>query len=158
MKPVFATAIAAALFTAAAVAANAQDASRPTAVPPPENEPYTPGLGEIMARQQMRHIKLWFAGRAGNWPLADYEIDELKEGFDDVTKLLGGDIVDRHVGAPIAALEKSIGGKDRPAFVTAFDKLSAGCNACHQTLDHGFIVIERPTLLPYGNQSFTPQR
>ena len=156
MKPFLATAIAAALLAAAA--ANAQDASKPIAAPPPENEPYAPGLGEIMALQQMRHIKLWFAGSAGNWPLADYEIGELKEGFDDVSKLLGGDIVDQHVGAPLAALEKSIGGKDRAAFMTTFDKLSAGCNACHNELDHGFIVIQRPTLLPYSNQSFTPQR
>jgi hypothetical protein len=156
MKPFFATAIAAALL--AAVAASAQDASKPTATPPPENEPYAPGLGEIMALQQMRHIKLWFAGSAGNWPLADYEIGELKEGFEDVSKLLGGDIVDQHVGAPLAALEKSIGGKNRRGFMMAFDQLSAGCNACHHALDHGFIVIQRPTLMPYSNQSFAPQR
>ena len=46
--------------------------------------PYTPGLGEIMTLTQMRHAKLWLAGDAGNWPLASYELDELKEGFDDV--------------------------------------------------------------------------
>src|SRR5262249_46301319 len=46
-----------------------------------------PGLGEIMALQQMRHSKLWFAGSAGNWPLAEYELDELKEGFGDVRRL-----------------------------------------------------------------------
>jgi hypothetical protein len=46
------------------------------------SEPYTPGLGEIMSLQQMRHAKLWFAGQAENWELADYEIDELGEGFD----------------------------------------------------------------------------
>ena len=45
--------------------------------------------------------------RAANWPLADYEIGELQEGFDDVRKLLGGDIVEQHVGAPIAALQKA---------------------------------------------------
>src|SRR5690242_6266881 len=30
-------------------------------------EPYAPGLGEIMTLQQMRHVKLWFAGQAANW-------------------------------------------------------------------------------------------
>ena len=60
-----------------------------------------------MALQQMRHIKLWFAGRAGNWPLADYEIGELNEGFDDVNKLLGGDTVEKAVGAQITALQKT---------------------------------------------------
>src|SRR6185436_14804061 len=44
------------------------------------------GLGEIMALQQMRHIKLWYAGSSANWELAAYELDELKEGFDDVLK------------------------------------------------------------------------
>jgi hypothetical protein len=111
-----------------------------------------------MALQQMRHSKLWFAGRAGNWPLAEYEIGELNEGFDDVNKLLGGDTVEKAVGPQISALEKVVEAKDHAAFTAAFDKLTAGCNGCHHTLDHGFIVIQRPTTLhPYSNQSFTVQ-
>ncbi|PYR25901.1 MAG: hypothetical protein DMF98_10670, partial [Acidobacteria bacterium] len=43
---------------------------------------YVPGLGEMMSLQQMRHVKLWFAGQAENWDLAAYEVDELGEGFD----------------------------------------------------------------------------
>ena len=50
----------------------------------PQAETYTPGLGEIMTLQQMRHTKLWLAGEAGNWDLAAYEIKELGEGFDDI--------------------------------------------------------------------------
>src|SRR5262250_1588155 len=53
---------------------------------PAGKETYASGLGEIMSLQQMRHLKLWLAGAAKNWPLADYELDELKEGFDDVIK------------------------------------------------------------------------
>src|SRR5436305_11998527 len=48
---------------------------------------YVPGLGELMAGQQVRHAKLWFAGENENWRLAAYEVDELKEGFGDVVKL-----------------------------------------------------------------------
>jgi hypothetical protein len=140
-----------------ALAAYAQDAAKPaeqTAQP----EPYQPDLGDFMALQQMRHIKIWFAGSAGNWPLADYEIHELEEGFDDVTKLLGGDIVDQNVAAPITALHKAVDDKSQSAFFTAFDQLNAGCNACHHTLGHGFIVIQRPTVLPYTDQAFAPQK
>jgi len=122
------------------------------------NEPHQPKIGEIMALQQMRHIKLWFAGSAGNWPLADYEIGELKEGFDDVNKQLGGDTVEKAVGAQIAALEKAIEAKDRAAFSDAFSQLSAGCNSCHRTLDHAFIVIQRPIALPYTDQAFAAQK
>lgn len=141
------------------LAANAQEKSAPAQSPAAEQpEPYQPGLGEFMAFQQMRHIKLWFAGHAGNWPLADYEVGELQEGFDDVGRLLGRDIVDQHVGAPLAALQKAVDGKDSAAFAAAFDTLSAGCNACHHDLDHGFIVIGRPTSLPYSDQTFTPPK
>lgn len=122
------------------------------------NEPHPPKIGEIMALQQMRHIKLWFAGSAGNWPLADYEIGELKEGFDDVNKQLGGDTVEKAVGAQIAALEKAIEAKDRAAFSDAFGQLSAGCNSCHRALDHAFIVIQRPIALPYTDQAFAARR
>ena len=134
--------------------ASAQDPAAQSAA----SEPYVPKIGEIMALQQMRHIKLWFAGRAGNWLLADYEIDELKEGFDDVNKQLGGDVVEQAVGARISALEKAVDAKDRVAFTTAFDNLTAGCNFCHRTLDHAFIVIQRPTSLPYSDQVFATQK
>jgi len=154
----------AALITATALtalAASAQESTKSKDQVPSqgaEEESHGPGLGEIMSLQQMRHIKLWFAGRAANWPLVDYEIGELKEGFEDVNKLLGGDTIEKAVGGPISAMEKAVESKDRAAFTAAFDKLSAGCNSCHRTLNRGFIVIQRPTVLPYSNQSFAPEK
>lgn len=135
--------------------AHAQDAATPQGA---ASEPYQPDIGDIMAQQQERHIKLWFAGHAGNWPLADYEIGKLKDGFDDVNQQIGGDTVEKAVGGPIAAVEKAIESKDRNSFMQAFDQLTAGCNSCHHTLDHAFIAIQRPNLLPYSNQSFAPQK
>jgi hypothetical protein len=149
MKPAFVVLIASTLLTAG-FAAKAEDAPMPAGD--------VPGLGEIMTLQQLRHIKLWFAGRAGNWPLSDYEVGELNEGFDDVGKLLGGDTVDKMVGAQIKALQKAVDDKNRAAFMAAYDGLSAGCNNCHRTLDHGFIVIQRPASLPYSDQKFMPEK
>jgi hypothetical protein len=155
MKSMFA-ALLAPLLLAAGLAC-AQDSGKPEngSVEEAENLPH---LSEIMVQQQMRHIKLWFAGDAGNWPLADYEIDQLKDGFDDVAKLLGGDIAQQHVSGAISQLEKAIDSKDHAAFVSAFDGLSVGCNACHHTLDHAFIVIQRPVLLPYSDQNFSTRQ
>jgi hypothetical protein len=153
MNAKFAVLIVAALL--AIPVANAQDASTQQGA---AAEAYEPNIGDIMAHQQMRHIKLWFAGRAGNWPLADYEIDKLKGGFDDVNKQMGGDTVEKAVGPPITAIDKAIEIKDRDSFTRAFDQLTAGCNSCHRTLDHAFLVIHRPDLLPYSNQSFAPQK
>lgn len=159
MKPMLAAIIAAA--SIAALAAKAQEASpqhQQAAVPEAASEPYQQSISDIMALQQQRHIKLWFAGRGGNWPLADYEIDALKGGFDDLDKQLGGSTVRDAVGAPISALEKAVEAKDRAAFTRAFDQLSAGCNSCHHTLDHAFIVIRRPMVLPYSDQSFAARK
>ncbi len=154
MKLSFAALIVSVLLTAGT--ATAQDAAKSTTEAASQPEP--PGLGEIMTLQQLRHLKLWFAGHGGNWPLADYELDELGEGFDDVSKIVGGDTVDKQVGAPMKALEKAVEDKNRAAFDTAFDQLSAGCNSCHRSLDRKFIVIQRPTSLPYSNQNFAPQK
>jgi hypothetical protein len=122
------------------------------------HESHEPGIGDIMVQQQQRHIKLWFAGRSGNWPLADYEVGKLKDGFEDVNRLIGGDTVEKTVGAAIAALEKAVDAKDREAFTRGFDQLTAGCNNCHRTLDHAFLVIGRPTSLPFTDQFFVPPK
>ena len=135
----------------------------PSAALAEQNEPFKPGLGEIMTLQQMRHLKLWFAGQAGNWGLADYELDELKEGFEDITKYYPtkdnvptGTMAEAVVAKEVADLAKAIEAKDKKAFASAFDRLTASCNACHQASKHEFIAIRRPSGNPYTNQSFTP--
>jgi hypothetical protein len=80
---VAAAAVTAAIAVSAAHGQQMRDAGEHAAA----KEGYSPGLDEIMSLQQMRHSKLWFAGNARNWDLAGYEVDELKEGFEDVAKL-----------------------------------------------------------------------
>jgi hypothetical protein len=123
--------------------------------------PYTPGLGELMSANQMRHAKLWFAGQAGNWPLAAYELDELREGFADVLAYqphFKGKPIDKLLKPmtepALAGLEAAIAAKDRARFEAAFDDLSHACSSCHQDLGYGFIAIQRPTAPPFSNQRF----
>jgi hypothetical protein len=126
---------------------------------------YTPGLGEIMSLQQMRHSKLWSAGEAENWPLAAYELDELKEGFEDASTFdaehegqpIAG-LIKSITPAPLTQLEAAIKAKSPARFAAAFDQLTAACNNCHQSADKGFIHIQRPTTSPYTNQDFSPQK
>lgn len=154
MKPGFAALAACLCFVA--LAASAQNGPRPSALPAKSGD--FPGLGEIMTLQQLRHIKLWFAGRAANWALANYEIGELNEGFDDADKLVGSGTVEKMIGAPIDELQKAVDEKSSAAFTAAFDRLTAGCNNCHHALDHPFIAIQRPTSSPYSDQSFVPTK
>ncbi len=48
---------------------------------------YAPSFGVIMGVAQLRHFKLWYAGNVRNWPLADYELGQIKASFEDATKL-----------------------------------------------------------------------
>ena len=126
-------------------------------------ENYAPGMGEIMGLTQMRHSKLWFAGNARNWELANYEFDEIKEGMDDAVKYHPvfkkdaqiADILGKFATQPLNEIGSAIRAKDILKFRKSFDNLTRACNECHQAASQGFIVIKRPSALPYTNQAFT---
>ena len=134
---------------------------------PPAAPAFTPGLGEIMTLTQMRHSKLWFAGQAGNWPLASYELDELNEGMEDAAKfhpthkdasLPIPALIEKIMKEPIEGVEKAVAARDQAGFAEAFDKLTEGCNACHRATNFGFNTVTRPAANPYSNQAFEPAR
>lgn len=131
----------------------------------PQAEPYVPGLGEIMTLNQMRHAKLWFAGAAGNWKLASYELDELEEGFHDVVEFHPThkespvpikDVVPEITSVPIKKLRAAIDAKKSDDFAAAFDQMTLACNSCHQATNFGFNVVKRPTANTFSNQDFAP--
>lgn len=128
-------------------------------------KPYEPGLVEFMAHVQSHHAKLWLAGNARNWELADYQADELKELLEDIAKRIPvykeipvGKMIEATTMPPIGDLEAAIKARDGKAFASAFDKLTAACNSCHEAANRGFIVIQRPASSPFPNQSFAPKR
>jgi hypothetical protein len=126
--------------------------------------PPGPGLGEIMTLNQMRHAKLWFAGEAGNWDLASYELDELQEGFADVIKyhpthkdspLPLSELVPKIMDEPIRSLREAIDSKDQDRFEASYDDVTEGCNSCHEATRFGFNVVKRPAGLSwFSNQDF----
>jgi hypothetical protein len=137
----------------------AGSAHRPVASEPA----YAPGLGEIMSATQMRHLKLWYAGKNANWPLASYEVDELEEGFADVVRFHPEhkdaprpltELVPEFTAGPIAALRAAIAKQSRRDFAAAHDALTQGCNGCHDAANFSFNVVVRPTSNPYSNQNF----
>ena len=123
---------------------------------------YVPGMGEIMGATQMRHAKLWFAGKSRNWDLASYELDEIKEGLDDAVKYHPvfkkdapiASILEKFTAQPLGDIESAISAKDTVKFKKSFDNLTKACNDCHQAASQGFIVIQRPRVLQYTNQDF----
>jgi len=131
--------------------------------PPPSTNAYTPGLGEIMASTQARHTKLWFAGEAANWELADYELDELEEGFAAALEYHPTHksspepltfVLPKFMDGPVAELRDAIAAQDQAQYATAHDNLTRGCNACHTATEFTFNVVIRPTANPFTNQQF----
>ncbi len=125
-----------------------------------QSDPYVPALGDIMSAAQWRHIKLWFAGKHQNWELASYELLQIRAGLEQAATLYHGIPVD-YVGAtvaPIQAMGAAIEAKDKAGFVKGFNALTAACNACHQGIGRGFVVIQVPTVSPFSDQSFAPPK
>jgi hypothetical protein len=124
------------------------------------DQPYVPRLGDIMNAMQSRHLKLYFAGKAQNWPLAAYESRQLKASLVDAATLYSGipasDVIT--LSNPVQAVDDAIGAKDSRKFVKAFGDLTDGCNSCHQSMERAFIAIRVPTEQPFSNQVFTPQK
>jgi hypothetical protein len=50
-------------------------------------EPYVPRLADIMSALQLRHLKLYFAGRAQNWELSDFELRQVRPGLAEAALL-----------------------------------------------------------------------
>lgn len=128
-------------------------------------EPYQPGLGEFMTAIQLRHAKLWFAGKNSNWNLAAYEIDEIKEGLEDAARLHPtfdgvpvAEMIKTIIDPRVERLGKAIEGKNHTQFVAAFDELTSGCNSCHAGAGKPFIRIQRPSEPPLSNQNFAPEK
>jgi hypothetical protein len=122
---------------------------------------YKPGLGEFMSAIQVHHAKLWYAGQALNWKLADFEIQEINESIDEIKKYN----TDRPEVASIGmispamdSINKAIEGKNQIAFRQAFILLTNTCNNCHKATKHEFNVIKLPDTPPFTNQDFNPAK
>ncbi|MBW7889509.1 MAG: hypothetical protein H3C48_00465 [Chitinophagaceae bacterium] len=122
-----------------------------------ESNAYTPGFGEFMNTIEIHHAKLWFAGTDKNWPLAQYELDEMKETFDDLQKYVKGRPEVKEIPMIDPALKdlgQAIESKDVNRFKPAYITLTTTCNSCHLATEHGFNVITIPSAPPVTDQQF----
>jgi hypothetical protein len=155
------------LLLAGAVTGLPQSALPQTAAPPDgATMPYTMTMGDMMnTLVQPRHAKLGLAGRAQNWALARYALVEIRQAFAGIVKaqprLRGmpvAELADAALKEPLNALDAAIEAHDVQKFAAAYDQLTQGCNACHASVDHAFVVIKPPDASAFPNQDFNPQR
>ena len=120
-----------------------------------------PGLGEYMTTIQLHAGKLWFAAKAANWNLAQYELDELKETM-QAAKALNeekngvkiSNVLDSVLQSQVADLDKAVKGKNPDEFQKKYDETLGACNGCHTQAGYNFIHIVRPSAPPVTNQQW----
>jgi hypothetical protein len=139
----------------------AETRSDPSAAKEPS---YPPRLAVVMELIQLSHFKLWLAGNLRNWPLAEYELTQMKATLQDA-KALFPDLP----GADTSAISRSadefvaaIRAKDSAKFDAAFKQFTSECNSCHERRGLQFIRIKVPSTSPImtsplSNQLFGPQ-
>jgi hypothetical protein len=137
----------------------AQEEPRPADQEP---KPFNPQLGALMNMIiQPRHAKLGLAGKEENWALAGYYFKELKTGFAVVAGAVPRwkglpvhDLIDAAVTPTFPVLDFAIKAGEPRQFAEAYGKVTQGCNNCHTTMDHPFVVIKAPDANPWPNQDF----
>lgn len=122
---------------------------------------YELGLG--MAWLQRWTTKLWYAGDAGNWRLADFYLHETEGTLEDI--IAAGVIEDGHdissllqgmLMPQIEAMEAAVDEQSPDLFRQHYQAMVTQCNACHVATEHEFLVIEIPSGPPPFAQSFAP--
>jgi hypothetical protein len=110
-----------------------------------------------MSSIQVHHEKLWFAGTAQYWRLADFEIHEMMEAVDDIKKYAADRPETKYIvmlQPAIDSLDRSIQQKKGPMFTKSFMLLTNTCNNCHTEVNYNFNKVKIPETPPFSNQVF----
>jgi mono/diheme cytochrome c family protein len=115
------------------------------------------GLTEIMLTAQLQHIKLWFAGKLGNWRLAGYQLDKIEGSLKQAENLYPAGRAAEFTPKQVQSVRDAIEHRNAAEFNKAYIELTNECNSCHRALDRSFITIQVPANSPFTDQLFVDQ-
>lgn len=119
-------------------------------------EGLVPDQAHIMADVGDHFTNLWFAGRAENWPLADFYLNETKSHLRWAVRRIPirkdnqgreinlGNILEAFENSQLTDLKKAIDGKDRPSFESVYRTSLEVCYSCHKAADKPFLRPQIP--------------
>lgn len=109
-----------------------------------------PGLGRIMPEIGARTWKLYYAGKAENWPNAMYQFKEGKKLFElgSYTRPKHEDALEEYLRDHWAPIGKAIEARDLDAFMKAMDAAVDSANAWHEKKEKGYIRWKMPSEPP----------
>jgi hypothetical protein len=115
------------------------------------------GLAEVMLTAQMQHMKLWFAGKLGNWRLAAYQLDQIEKSLKQAENLYPAGRAAEFAPKQMQSVRDAIEHGNGAEFSKAYTELTNECNSCHRALDRSFITIQVPANSPFTDQLFADQ-
>jgi hypothetical protein len=143
------------------------DAPAPAAVQSPAREDLEakikalealiPDQAHIMADVGEHFANLWFAGRAENWPLADFYLGETKSHLRWAVRRIpirkdnkGREInlvsiLEAFENSQLAQLKGVIDRKDEPGFERVYKESLTVCYSCHKAADKPYLRPRVPT-------------
>lgn len=109
-----------------------------------------PGLGTVMIEYSHRYSTMYYAAKAGNWPLAAYELKEALEiqEVGETTRPEKADALKAFERSFLTPIDKAINAQDFKRFDAAFNAGVQGCNACHAAQKMSFIRYQLPESSP----------
>lgn len=107
--------------------------------------------GTAMADVARRFELLGRATTAGRFELAEYELGEISESFEETLPHAAPpreghpDVLPAMASAFLLSnvpdLQRALGTRDRAQAAAAFERTATGCNGCHQASGHAFIEV-----------------
>ena len=115
-----------------------------------------PGQSLAMTQVAYNFNNLWFAARAGNWPLAQFYFGDARGRLrwalriTPVRKISTGNLelepfLDALEKTQLAKLGETIMAKDVKQFEAAYRATLEGCHACHTASEKPYLELQVPT-------------
>lgn len=109
-----------------------------------------PGLARIMPEVGQRTWKLYYAAKAGNWPLAKFQFKEVAGLMEmgAITRPKHAEALNEFLGDMWKKVGEAVGNKDFAAFDDAFQKAIEAANAYHEVKEKPYLIWKLPDTPP----------
>jgi hypothetical protein len=109
-----------------------------------------PGMDRLMAEIAERARRLYYAGSAGNWPLAAYFCRSLGKRLREsaFVRPRYAEAMAEFLDVDYAPLAEAVRVQDGPAFAAAWDHVVTRVNHWHEEFGKGYVVYRTPDTPP----------
>lgn len=118
-----------------------------------------PGLGRVMSEVGQRYWKLYYAAKADNWTLAEFQAKEISHlmEFCTITRPKYRTQLESFINTDLDLIKKAIKAQDWNKFEEAYQLGITNANDYHKSLNKDYIVWKLPDYPP-PDLDMTPRK